>query len=208
MISSEHKFIYIHVPKTGGNSIQERLVVISDDKKESGGRRDGVDRYELKGPITERKHQRLGRYASALPNFSDFKTAVSVRHPLERAVSYYFSPHRWTRLAKESKQPAIELRWDHADFLKALERLPPITDFLKVDGRIHAADFIIRFENLQEDFSAFVAALSLPVASDLPHRNASAADAEIRRRAIEDPNVRREVAQRYAADLEHFGYEI
>ena len=164
-----------------------------------------MDQFGLKGAITQAKHQRLARYASAVPNLSDYKVAVSVRHPLERAVSYYFSPHRWSKKVKNASANE-QLELDADDFLQVTASLPAISNFLEVDGEVRAADYVIRFENIHEDFAAFVSALALPVPTDLPHRNASAADAEIKRRAFEDPKIRAEVSRRYAHDFELFGY--
>jgi hypothetical protein len=59
MISSKYRFLYVHIPKTGGNSIQHVLLPISDDQKELKKHQDGLDRFEVIGPKTKKKHASL-----------------------------------------------------------------------------------------------------------------------------------------------------
>ena len=96
MIISRHKLIYIHAPKTAGNAIQSLLFDISDDDKIVYHHQNGVDRFEVSGPITFSKHSALRIYNNGLGNnLSGWRVMVSIRHPFERAISAYFSPHRW-----------------------------------------------------------------------------------------------------------------
>lgn len=95
MISSQYKFIYLHVPKTGGNSIQSVLLPMSDDSliiREVG---DGYERFGISGAITSHKHNDLSCYAKAIGDqCAAYRIVMSVRNPFERAISHYFSPHR------------------------------------------------------------------------------------------------------------------
>jgi hypothetical protein len=43
MISTSHQFLFVHIPKTGGNSIQTILLPFSDDQKNTSTKQDGVN---------------------------------------------------------------------------------------------------------------------------------------------------------------------
>ena len=49
MLSLKHKFLFIHIPRTGGNSIQNHLRQFSEDNLESvqKGPNDTLHRFEV-----------------------------------------------------------------------------------------------------------------------------------------------------------------
>ena len=105
------------------------------------------------------------------------------------------------------KWKVAEPVWDRERFLRLVRAMNPQASFLKVGGTIRPADFVIRYENLLQDFDAFSAALSLPcTAKELPHLNQSADEGGLRKRAYEDADLRAIVADRFAEDFELFGY--
>jgi len=110
MHSERHRLIYLHPPKTGGNSIQSVLLPFSDDRKVLVGHQDGRDRFEVRGPATASKHATLADYASSL-DIAAYRVAISVRHPFDRAVSFFFSPHRWMRQTEDGWSLATPV-WD------------------------------------------------------------------------------------------------
>ena len=209
MISSQYKVIYLHAPKTGGNSIQSVLLPFSDDSMVLKGHQDGVERFEIEGVYTPRKHAVLADYATHLgERLSEYRVAISVRHPFRRAVSYYFSPHRWMEMDPQTrawrKRPPF---WGIAAFAACLSEIIPMTDFVAVRGGLRAPDFVIRYETLVADFRSFVDGAGLPPAcAELPHRSRSAAPDSVRE-ALGDGTARGLVAERYAADFGAFGYE-
>lgn len=85
MISSKLQFVFIHIPKTGGNSLQWYLRECSDHqirrRQNKMGPNDGLD------VVGKNKHQI--KYKT---NF--FKFCI-VRNPYDRALSWYFfiNPH-------------------------------------------------------------------------------------------------------------------
>ena len=197
MISTAWRFIFLHVPKTGGNSMQLVLQPYSDDELFAGGQGDGTQRFGVRGRVTPNKHATLQAYSDALGgDLSEWRIAVTARDPLRRAVSHYFSPNRWAKTAGAA-------RWNRKAFLAMLPGMLTLTDFVTVDGVVREPDRLIRQEHLEGDFAAFVRAVGLPLdASILPRVNQSAAASVLHDEAMADPGVREAVRSRFAADYE------
>lgn len=126
--------LFIHVPKTGGNTIQQCLLEhgLSLDQPVCTGHQDGRQRFELRGPITESKHQSLQRYHSLSPSTAALPVVLCVRRPFERLVSLYFSPHRWLRRCPRSqvyRMPQVA-RFDEAAFSQMIVDSPAAVDYL------------------------------------------------------------------------------
>ncbi len=210
MISTAWRFIFLHAPKTGGNSMQLLLQPHSDDRLVSKGWRDGTHRFGVRGPVTPGKHATLQHYADGLNGDLDaWRVALTARDPIERAVSHYFSPHRWTEPDGAGGWRLKTPTWDLQAFLSTLGELTPLTRFVTVDGVVRRPHHLIRQERLADDFAAFVRAVGVPVdPSALPWVNRSAAKPGVREAAMADPEVRTAVISNFAADyemLEAFG---
>ncbi|HIB85004.1 MAG TPA: hypothetical protein EYO59_10545, partial [Chromatiaceae bacterium] len=112
MISIKHKFLFVHIPKTGGNSIQQVLKDFSEDDIVCVNHiQDGVERFEVRNSkynIT--KHSTYSDYSSIIePDiFSQLFKVATIRNPWDRAISFYFSPHRG------------DVTWDRASFSQFL----------------------------------------------------------------------------------------
>lgn len=183
MLSSAYKFIFLHVPKTGGNAIQTKLLPLSEDHQVTNMSQDGFHRFGVKGPVTPRKHAVLSEYFDILgDDLNSYKIAISHRPPFERMVSLYFSGHRWT---------ASEPVWSEEQFIDLAKKTPTTADFLRIKGKIVQPDFVLRFDELQVDFASLVEALSLPLQSTiLPTLNSSAATSEMVKSVLSDKNLR------------------
>jgi hypothetical protein len=208
VISSRHRFIFVHVPKTGGNSLQTLLEPHSDDRRRTVAHQDGVDRFDVTGPVTRRKHMTLAEYADVLgDDLGGMRVAVVCRHPLDRALSHYFSPHRWfveSAGAWDRRAPV----WDFDRFAQVVDETHSAIEFLKVGGRIRRPDFLIRFECLQDDFDRFVTTADIPLTDTrLPRRNAADAPAALQQAARKDARVMEIVARAFRDDFDFFGYD-
>jgi hypothetical protein len=203
MVCHEKKCIFVHIPKTAGNSINRVFGVSWED------------------------HKDLQRYHDELPREtfeSYFKFAV-VRNPWDRLLSDYNYQRKKSREkasklfvfteggSKRNFAEWVELALTNPDFYEAsrwggdvseqINRWSPQIDWISVDGQPRV-DYIARIERLQDDFQAVCHQLNLP-AVRVPHRN---------RRLhwhyshYYDRTTRDLVAKYYARDIEFFGYEF
>ncbi len=200
MISTRQNFLFVHIPKTAGNSIQNILREYSEDEIVAAGGQDGVERFEVRsGDRDLEKHSVLADYARELgpDTFSGlFKFAV-VRNPWDRLISFYFSPHR------------REATWSPRKFRKFVEKqVKPLRDYFTLGDQDGASpfdnvDFIVRFENLNADFGEVCDRIGIPRV-ELPVRNRSerGGAADYYDRSLSDW-----VGERFADEVDYFGYE-
>lgn len=97
MVSTSNNFIFVHIPKTGGNSIQNILKNYSEDIIiKDFNHQDGVERFGLRNNnFNYKKHSTLLDYKKILGKnlFEQMFKFTLVRNPWDRMISYYFSPH-------------------------------------------------------------------------------------------------------------------
>jgi chondroitin 4-sulfotransferase 11 len=203
VIYHTYRTIFIHIPKTAGNSV--------------------AGAFGFGWPA----HTDLGRYAETLrPEIfrGYFKFAV-VRNPWDRMLSEFVFQRKkhkprhekpfvfdergarrgfaeWIRsvLAKPGEFPGPQ--WA-GDVSPSIHRWSPQVDWISVDGMI-AVDFVARMERLESDFETVRRRAGLPVGS-LPRHNRT------RHRHYShyyDAETRHLVAEYYAADIEEFGYRF
>ena len=67
MISFQKRFLFVHIPKTAGNSIQSVLRNYSEDEIVAlRGEQDGIERFGLRNPNYKiKKHSTLAEYRAA-----------------------------------------------------------------------------------------------------------------------------------------------
>lgn len=95
MLSTKYKFIFVHVPKTGGSSTLESLLPYSDASRLVGYGNRG-QHWDLKDPVANSMHEPILSYKRFLgEEFKSFNILVGFRDPFERMLSLYFSPHFW-----------------------------------------------------------------------------------------------------------------
>ncbi len=169
MISFQKRFLFVHIPKTAGNSIQSALRDYSEDqlvalRKEQ----DGIERFGLRNPnYKTKKHSTLGEYRDALGNeqFRSLYKFTCVRNPWDRMVSYYFTP---------TQSPET---WDPKRFREIISKAVSVADYLRLDqgeeDPFANVDYIIRFENLADDFRTVCGTLGISPAygCGLPRRS-------------------------------------
>jgi hypothetical protein len=202
MISISHNWLFIHIPRTAGNSVQSVLAPYSEDHLTCGAFQDGIDRFEVQGPYTGDKHFRLQDYADRVPSaiFSKlFKFAV-VRNPWARAISWFFLPLKWI---SAGRQP----RWSVGEFRRDIEHMPSMARMLDVDGIPGDMDMLLRFETLQSDFTALTKTLGIETGAALPHKNKGYSPENWRYYYLTSPDLVDLVAEHFAEDIQMFGYD-
>src|SRR6201987_3056494 len=166
MISFQKRFLFVHIPKTAGNSIQSTLRDYSEDqlvalRKEQ----DGIEGFGLRNANYKiEKHSRLCEYRDALGNeqFRSLYKFTCVRNPWDRMVSYYFTP---------TQSPET---WDRKGFQEIISKAVSGADYLRLDRNeqdpFANVNYIIRFENLADDFRTVCGMLDISPAT-LPRYN-------------------------------------
>jgi len=198
MISFQKLFLFVHIPKTAGNSIQSVLCDYSEDelialRKEQ----DGIERFGLRNPKYKiKKHSTLSEYRDALGNqqFRHLYKFTCVRNPWDRMVSYYFTP---------TQNPET---WNRKKFRRIVSKAVSVADYLRLDedeqDPFANVDYIIRFENLADDFRAVCGRLDI-LPPTLPQHNRSNREHYSK---YYDDDLRELVRTRFAAEIERFSY--
>jgi hypothetical protein len=198
MISFQKRFLFVHIPKTAGNSIQTILRHYSEDEIVAlRADQDGIERFGLRNLNYKiKKHSTLAEYRAALgkAQFRDLYKFTCVRNPWDRMVSYYFGT---TQLVEP---------WNRKEFRKLILRALSVRDYLQLDkaeaDSFGNVDYIIRFENLADDFRAVCARLAIPDAP-LPQYNRSNREHYSK---YCDAELCELIRKRFAPEIERFGY--
>ena len=202
-------FLFIHIDKSAGTSIQWGLESHAFPKVDSRFRRrlvflGGLNRLGLHRLVEFPEHVTARVVQKCLPRdtYAGLYKFAFVRNPWDRLVS------RYAQLLRNSDQPSRHR--DQAvngfeDFLRwEIERNKSHQHTFVCDdqGRL-IVDFIGHFERLAEDFSEVCSRLRLN--ATLPKANASEHDDY---RSYYTPTTRAMVAKHYRRDMELFGYDF
>ena len=178
MISFKHKFIFIHIPRTGGTSIENSLLDYSEDgvdwmsyvaKGDDKVRKEIYDlvpskkvmelcdknNFDLSNENNSYKHLSYSNYKKILGDkINDFFIFSVIRNPYHRIASMYYGscPYKKFNLEKMWKS---RLR------------------FLRADSYFNNCKdiFLLRHENLKKDWKSLLSKLDLPLSLPLKHLN-------------------------------------
>ena len=209
MIAAEpNPFIFIHIPKCAGTSIERALTSVVTEHKgfETMSEKERA-KFWLPG-VAELQHAKLSEYERQFKLHHYLKFAF-VRNPWDRAVSQIdflrsVTGTKWfsgSTFKEHVKVYCTLTRNIWAHDLAACQ----MTYLRNKSGKI-GVDFIGRFESLLDDFAKLCRMLGFQAVPDLPHIYNS------RRRqhysAFYDTEAATWIRKRFAMDIDMLGYEF
>ena len=202
-ISHDYKCIFIHIPKTGGNSITMAL-----------------NKLPKKNNTPERSTPSIGKHAKArnvkraLGNdvWEEYFSFALVRNPWDLMVSSY---HWWLQKA---------YKWEHTHTdIKEIERMGSFDNFMhskygqeqinEYEGALFdwisendevIVDFVGRFENFQKDWNKICEHIGV-VPTTIPHANKTQRK---NYREYYTPETKQIVHERFKKVIDLYGYEF
>jgi len=205
MISHHYRCIFVHIPKTGGSSIED--VIWPDTRTEAelwmgfvGPLR---NRYQSGGLQHLLAHQ-IKAEVGAKTFDAYFKFSI-VRNPWDKVVSQYVSmrlrPDLRAFIGLEDDATLAEYLERTAQF-EHVQWMPQHRFIHDAEGH-NLVDFVGRFETLEADMQHVFARIGFDCPR-LPRSNVSERERDYR--GYFNADTRRTVARRYAADIEQFKY--
>lgn len=213
MISHKKKYIFVEVPKTASTSFREvlgfpkrpHLDIVEIRKKmidnwpfaDVSGTRGKLHKLNNLIPAKIRKN-------AIEKQFNSYFKFGFVRNPWDRIVSLYFR--------KEGIKMSDRMTFD--EFVNWIQNSSDTSVHTSVhknqldwftdeDGKV-AADFIGKFENLEEDYE--IVFKKLGINKKLPHINKRNANNK-HYTEYYTPETRDIIAEKFSVDIEYFGYE-
>jgi hypothetical protein len=201
MISKQKKFLFIHIPKTAGNSLTEILSKYSEDKLKIVEYENGVPKFNRVGVNNEEyktnKHSPPLTYKRGMPQeiFDSLYKFSVIRNPWDRVISFYFSPHFNNKRI-----------WNRDSFLKLINSVHVAEKYIclkknpeKLDEDINK---ILQFEKINEELKVLCEMLNIPY-TPLPKNNTS--NHEHYSKYLDD-ELREMISRKYKLEVEYFNY--
>lgn len=213
ILSRGRKYLFIHIPKTGGTSMALALEghamkddLMLGDTPKALKRRHKLSREAARGRLW--KHSTVADLEGVLApgEAEDLFVFTLVRNPWDRAVSYY----HWLREQKFA-HPHVELagRSSFAEFLRqpailASFRRGQSESYVTTSGGIMCCDLFIRLEHLDEDIAPLERKLGFSLS--LPRMNESKRLRDYREYYSDETAAL--IGEATARDIALFGYRF
>ena len=208
LVSSQQKFLFVHIPKSAGTSVTAALKEFSDQPEKIW-----INRLLAKiginvnwfGPfhwVRGRKHSTARQmkimYSDSV--FNDYYKFAFVRNPWALLVSYYHyikSNQQHHRSEKVKNIDSFESYIHYEIKRNKINQSRFVTDTFGND----LVDFVGRFESLEKDLGVIFEQLG--VEAEIPHKNSST---HTDYRDYYTPETAKLVAFHWAEDILRFGY--
>lgn len=200
------KILFIHIPRTGGTSIEKNFSADLDPTE--------TDYKQLLGWCDNKKiWMQHATHAQALNTLNlkatDLFSFAFVRNPWDRCVSDYIWFSKYERARGTLKDYILEQN-DFTRFFKRnrnnyrADHMMPQHKFIIDEKGKSLVDFIGRFEKLQDDYNiicekAGIMKRKLPHANQTQHKHYT---------EYYNEETKQMVAEKYAKDIEYFGYKF
>lgn len=209
-VFKNYKCIFVHIPKCAGTSIYKTLIPDFNPPHD-------INQTEYGGWDSKNKIWKQHAMASQIiefycPDFNDYFSFAFVRNPWDRSVSDYFwmkkalnvedSFKNFLKLSNKFNTP--RLSYPHLNGSGRGDHLLAQSDFIFDSNGNQIVNYIGKFENLQEDFNTICDKIGIPQ-QQLPHINKSK---NKHYTEYYDDETRKIVAEKYAKDIEYFGYKF
>ena len=190
IVSDTHKFVFHHVPKTGGTSITAALAPYCNlwngtFPKEKFGWQVEFHQRGMHTPLKE------------IENLSDYFSIAFVRNPFE-VITSAWNPEQYKDFDQFIEQrilTGLEICGRHSQY-----------EHLSSDDGTLLVNFVGRFENLAEDFYKVVNAIEVPLMM-LPKHNMKKEKKKHYKEYY--TSWSRDIIEKvFEKDLRHFGYEF
>jgi len=201
MIDHTKKFIFVHIPKNAGQSMEICLGGYEDKKKLWGIENDIVLQHLKACELQEKIGDQV---------FNDYFKFTFVRNPFSKCLSEYFwekthlgeslNFNDWVKLKLGD---LINQSENNTTIMRQKHNLEQYKFIYKTSGKC-MVDFVGRFEKLQQDFDIVCDKIGIP-RQQLPHINKTN---HTHYTEYYDDETREIVAEKYARDIEYFGYEF
>ena len=204
MIDHKHKFIFIHIPKNAGSSIEQAFGYNAFDHTTNGCTYELCMGYEQQEPHRHLQHLKIDEIYDIHPGVKDsYFSFTFVRNPYSRAVSLY------------NYNKPFQKNSDQFSFRDYITSDDPKLNCDPAHGRHQheyvfdcegksMIDFVGRVENIQEDFNTIcdrigIARIELPIVNKKTFKHYT---------EYYDDETRSIVAELYKQDFEKFNYQI
>ena len=208
-ISHKHKFIFIAVPKTGSVSIINILDEYSDIR---------YDNFNNKNPHATIWDVKKELFVNDTKKFNSYFKFAFVRNPWARMASWYEFMCKQVHKTESQKYDFVETHYDTYKnislmgfnrFIKFLYEKNKsyylgYSRYYEDENGNNLLDFIGKVENLQEDFDIVCDKIGIPK-QQLPHKNKTK---HKHYTEYYDEETKQIVAEKYAKDIEYFGYKF
>lgn len=198
LISHRHKFIFVHVQKTGGSSIWRALAPLCDPSELTLAERSGLHSHSPASEII----RVVGRDV-----WDSYFTFAFERNPWDKCLSlYYYQLQNWHRYRKpfRPRQPTFR-QWFYPYGLLP-KKLKPSSCMYSENGKM-CVKFLGRYERLADDFAEVCRRIGLGSVT-LPVANKSQLRREPGYREHYTEPMRRRVERVFHREIELLGYSF